>query len=75
MSRASELSGVGIKAIQENDQQYYVRYFLATNGQADAYLDCYRNGKDFLTKIIPYLYNQGGEQKLKQLLNEISRQL
>lgn len=75
VSRASELSGVGIKAIQENDQQYYVRYFLATNGQADAYLDCYRNGKDFLTKIIPYLYNQGGEQKLKQLLNEISRQL
>lgn len=75
VSRASELSGVAIKAIQENDQQYYVRYFLATNGPVDAYLDCYRNGKNFLTKIIPYLYNQGGEQKLKQFLKEISHQL
>ena len=71
VSRASEQSGVSIRAIQEYPAQYYVRYYLATAESPDAYLDCFCNAKGYLTKIIPYLYGSDSSGRFDLFLSEI----
>lgn len=71
VSRASERSGVSIRAIQEYPAQYYVRYYLATAESPDAYLDCFCNAKGYLTKIIPYLYGSDSSGRFDLFLSEI----
>jgi len=75
VSRASERSGVSIRAIQEYPAQYYVRYYLATAESPDAYLDCFCNAKGYLTKIIPYLYESDGSGRFDLFLSEIKETL
>ncbi|MDY3111334.1 MAG: AAA family ATPase [Porphyromonas sp.] len=71
VSRASERSGVSIRAVQEYPAQYYVRYYLATAESPDAYLDCFCNAKGYLTKIIPYLYGSDSSGRFDLFLSEI----
>ena len=75
VSRASEQSGVSIRAIQEYPAQYYVRYYLATAESPDAYLDCFCNAKGYLTKIIPYLYGSDSSGRFDLFLSEIKETL
>lgn len=75
VSRASERSGVSIRAIQEYPAQYYVWYYLATAESPDAYLDCFCNAKGYLTKIIPYLYESDGSGRFDLFLSEIKETL